>query len=141
LSSQVQSPLLFSVATTVTGPSPFPIGGLQMTQRKNQFCLIWFVVLGIVLWFGTERARADVTGTILGNVTDPSGAAVPGATVTLSHPDTGLTRQTATDSIGFYQFLAVPVGENYIVEVELKGFQKSTQSGIKLLVNQKYRDD
>ncbi|PYV44313.1 MAG: hypothetical protein DMG06_07040 [Acidobacteria bacterium] len=112
-----------------------------MTQRKNQFCLIWFVVLGIVLWFGTERARADVTGTILGNVTDPSGAAVPGATVTLSHPDTGLTRQTATDSIGFYQFLAVPVGENYIVEVELKGFQKSTQSGIKLLVNQKYRAD
>src|SRR3989454_356598 len=112
-----------------------------MTQRKNQFCLIWFVVLGIVLWFGTERARADVTGTILGNVTDPSGAAVPGATVTLGNPNTGFSRQTSTDPIGFYQFLAVPVGENYVVEVELKGFRKSTQPGIKLLVNQKYRAD
>src|SRR5437773_10532498 len=102
------------------------IGGLLMTWMKKQLRFKCVVFMTVMLWYGVQPLRADVTGTILGNVTDPSGAAVPGATVTLSHPDTGLTRQTATDSIGFYQFLAVPVGENYIVEVELKGFQKST---------------
>jgi Carboxypeptidase regulatory-like domain len=85
--------------------------------------------------------RADVTGTILGTVTDPSGAAVPGATVTLLNPDTGLNRKTTTDSTGSYQFLVVPVGENYAVEVEVSGFKKSTQANIKLLVNQRYRAD
>ena len=43
-------------------------------------------------------ARADVGGAILGTVTDPSGAAVPGAQVTLRNPDTGLVRNTTTDS-------------------------------------------
>jgi hypothetical protein len=59
----------------------------------------------------------------------------------LSDPGRGLHREAVTDSIGFYQFLAVPVGENYVVEVEVQGFRKSTQTGIKLLVNQKYKAD
>jgi hypothetical protein len=98
-------------------------------------------VLLALFFVASQTLRADVTGTILGNVTDPSGAAVPGAEVTLSNAATGFNRKTATDPVGFYQFLAVPVGENYTVEVELKGFQKSSQPGIKLLVNQKYRAD
>ena len=82
-----------------------------------------------------------MTGTILGTIADPSGAAVPGAKVTLSNAGTGFNRQTTTDSTGFYEFLSVPVGENYAVEVEVSGFRKSTQTGIKLLVNQRYRAD
>ncbi len=101
-------------------------------------CLTFLVAS--LLWVG-QPLLADVTGAILGTVTDPSGAAVPGATVTLGNADTGLTRKTATDSTGFYEFLVVPVGENYVVEVEATGFRKSTQSGIKLLVNQRYRAD
>jgi hypothetical protein len=84
---------------------------------------------------------ADITGAILGIVTDPSGAAVPGARVTLTNRDTGLTRNATTDSTGSYEFLAVPVGEHYVVAVEASGFQKYTQSDMKLLVNQKYRAD
>ena len=86
-------------------------------------------------------ARADVGGAILGTVTDPSGAAVPGARVTLRNPDTGLVRNTTTDSTGSYEFLAVQVGEHYVVEVEASGFRKTSQTGIKLLVNQRYRAD
>ena len=86
-------------------------------------------------------ARADVGGAILGTVTDPSGAAVPGARVTLRNPDTGLVRNTTTDSTGSYEFLAVQVGEHYVVEVEASGFRKASQIGIKLLVNQRYRAD
>jgi len=88
-----------------------------------------------------QPLRADVTGAVLGIVTDPTGAAVPGATVTLRNADTGLSRTATTDATGGYEFLAVPVGENYVVEAEAKGFQKSTQSGLRLLVNQRFHAD
>jgi hypothetical protein len=109
----------------------------QMKGHSRIQCLL----LVALLLLSARVLRADVTGAILGNVTDPSGASVPGAAVRLSNPDTGLTRATTTDPTGFYQFLAIPVGENYVVEVEVTNFRKSTQSGIKLFVNQKYRAD
>lgn len=84
---------------------------------------------------------ADVTGTVLGTVTDPSGAAVAAAEVRLTNPSTGLARTAMSNDAGYYEFLAVPVGENYVVEVEKSGFEKSTQTGINLLVNQKFRAD
>lgn len=84
---------------------------------------------------------ADVTGAILGQVADPSGAVVAGASVTLSSPSTGLNRHTTSDATGFYQFLAVPVGNDYVVEVAASGFQKAVLSQIKLLVNQSFRAD
>src|SRR5205823_3508492 len=84
---------------------------------------------------------ADVGGTILGEVVDPSGAAVVGATVTLVNPNTGLNRSTKTDNTGSYQFLAVPVGSDYTVTAESAGFEESSQAAITLLVNQKYRAD
>jgi len=74
-------------------------------------------------------AMADVTGTILVTVTDPSGAAVAGVKVTLNTADTGLTRTPTTDTTGSHALPAVPVGENYMLGVELKGFRKSVQSG------------
>jgi len=107
----------------------------------KRYLLLVCLVSAVLLFPAASPVRADVTGTILGNVTDPSGAAVPGATVTLSDASKGLRREAVTDSIGFYQFLAVPVGENYVIDVEVQGFRKSTQTGIKLLVNQKYRAD
>src|SRR5512135_332767 len=121
-------------------PHPFtPFGGFSMAYMKRYLllCLISFVLL----FPAASPLRADVTGTILGNVSDPSGAAVPGATVTLTDPSRGFHREAVTDAIGFYQFLSVPVGENYVLEVQVSGFRKSTQSGIKLLVNQKFRAD
>jgi hypothetical protein len=82
-----------------------------------------------------------VTGSIFGAVADPSGAAISAAQVSLSNPDTGLSRNTLTDATGAYQFLAVPVGESYVVEVQARGFQKANQTGVKVLVNQNYRAD
>jgi hypothetical protein len=63
------------------------------------------------------------------------------ASVTLRNADTGLTRKVKTGANGTYEFLSVPVGENYSVLVELSGFQTTAQTGIKLDVNQKYRAD
>ena len=88
-----------------------------------------------------QPLMADVTGSILGLVTDPSGAAVAGAKVTLTNPDTGLTRHATTDATGSYEFLDVPIGEHYTVAVEASGFERATRSDVKLLVNQEYRAD
>ncbi|MBV9301169.1 MAG: TonB-dependent receptor [Acidobacteriaceae bacterium] len=74
-------------------------------------------------------------------MTDPTGAAVPRAVVTLRDPDTGLVRRVQTNSTGDYEFLAVPVGEHYALEVTASGFDTAVETGIKLLVNQKYRAD
>ncbi len=104
--------------------------------------LLLLCLISVVLLFpAASPVRADVTATILGNVSDPSGAAVPGATVTLTDPSKGFRREAVTSSIGAYEFLAVPVGENYTLEVQVAGFRKSSQTGIKLLVNQKFRAD
>src|SRR5437764_4862187 len=94
---------------------------------------IAFVVL-LYFLFNTTTLRADVTGTILGTIADPSGAAVPGAKVTLSNAGTGFNRQTTTDSTGFYAFLSVPVGEHYVCVDGVSGLRIFTQTGTKPLV-------
>jgi hypothetical protein len=81
---------------------------------------------------------ADVNGTIRGVVTDATGASVPGASVTLKNSVTGFTRHATTDASGAYEFLAVPVGTDYSVQIEFTGFEVSTQSGIALDANQNY---
>ncbi len=97
--------------------------------------------LAAIVLLSSSVLHAEVTAGIQGTVTDPSGATVPNATVTLKNPDTGLERRNQTDSSGSYQFLSVPVGDKYVLEVEAQGFRKSVQAGIKLLINQKYRAD
>ncbi len=101
---------------------------------KVLICLSTLLILGSSL-------HAEVTGSIFGAILDPSGAAVPNATVTLKHATTGLSRRVQTDAAGNYEFLSVPVGENYSLQAETPGFQTSVQTGITLLVNQKYRAD
>lgn len=105
------------------------------SSRKAVACLAAVVILS------GQFLHADVTASVQGTVVDPSGAAVPNATLILKHPDTGLERRTQTDASGTYEFLSIPVGENYIIQVESPGFQTSVQSGVKLLVNQRYRAD
>jgi hypothetical protein len=99
------------------------------------------VVLTVVGMGSFLVLKASVTGSISGIVTDPSGAAVPGAKVTLRNTDTGLVQETTTGSDGSYEFLVVPVGEHYILEVAARGFKTFTQTGITLLVNQRLRAD
>jgi hypothetical protein len=64
------------------------------------------------------------TGNINGTVTDPSGAAVPGAKVTITRIDTGGTTSVTTNNSGFYNSGSINPG-TYSVKVEAKGFQSS----------------
>jgi Carboxypeptidase regulatory-like domain/TonB dependent receptor len=66
---------------------------------------------------------------IQGQVSDPSGAAVPGASVTVTSAATGVTRAAATDASGNYQVSALPIG-NYDVSVQSSGLERILAKGI-----------
>src|SRR5579863_9671782 len=68
-----------------------------------------------------------------GSVSDPSGASVGGATITLTDSSTGLQRTTKSNSAGLYQFLEVPPG-NYKLEASARGFSPYAAANITLIV-------
>jgi hypothetical protein len=80
-------------------------------------------------------ARAQVSASIKGIVTDPSGAPVPAATVTTKNAETGAARSSITDDAGRYQIVWLAVGQ-YEVRVVKAGFQDAIRSGIRLVVGQ-----
>ena len=77
----------------------------------------------------------QITGNIRGAVTDPSGAVIHGAAVTVRQTETGLSRATTTDRNGNYVLLELPIG-HYSLHVVEKGFQEYVQDGITLSVNE-----
>jgi hypothetical protein len=78
--------------------------------------------------------------TILGTVTDPSGAAVTGAKVTATNVRTQVKREDVTTSTGDYSFPLLDIGE-YSVSVEADGFKTATRTGLTLQINEKLRSD
>jgi hypothetical protein len=70
-----------------------------------------------------------------GTVVDEQGAAVPGATVTATHVETGQVRTTVTSETGSYLMPALPVGL-YIVRAELPGFTSVVREGLRLAVGE-----
>ena len=77
----------------------------------------------------------QVTGSITGTVTDASGAVVPGATLTIKHMESGLTRTTESNLNGGYTVPSLPVGP-YELTAEKPGFKQQVRSGINLVVGQ-----
>ncbi|HUF02625.1 MAG TPA: carboxypeptidase-like regulatory domain-containing protein [Aridibacter sp.] len=74
------------------------------------------------------------TSRINGTITDQTGAAVPGATVRITNPNTGYTRSITTDSSGSYSFPSIPPA-TYRLEVEAANFNKAVASNIQALVD------
>ena len=87
-------------------------------------CLVTICALvGILLLPSTAWAQA-VTGTLLGNVTDSSGAAVPGATVTAREVQTNISRTARHQRSGQLHFLQPAERHLYASNAELQGFKK-----------------
>jgi len=93
--------------------------------------------LGIGLPVGVS---AQTLGEITGEVTDPSGAITPGASVTATNMATNIARVTRTNEAGIYSFPALVPG-TYQVKVEAPGFQQRVRSNIELQVQQTARVD
>ncbi len=94
----------------------------------------------IVLLFVPACLHAQVTGTISGYVLDPSGAAIPGVTVSATSVGQQLTRTAVSNVQGFYDFPAMPPG-SYNVSAESPGFQRMTLTGITVSIDQNVRID
>jgi hypothetical protein len=86
-----------------------------------------------VLTFLAALAAAQSASQLNGSVSDPTGASVAGAAITLTDAATGLQRNTTSNSAGLYQFLEVPPG-NYRLEATAKGFAPYTASNVPLIV-------
>jgi hypothetical protein len=98
------------------------------------------VLVCSLLWLIGAAVWAQTTATIVGTVTDSSGAVAPNVVVTVTSRDTGLTRKTVTSQSGNYAVPLLPVG-TYSVSAEAAGFKKMTTTGIVLEVNQEPRVD
>jgi hypothetical protein len=108
---------------------------LMLSNRSQAFtCAIAVLVLASLSW------AQVTTGTISGTVTDATGAAVSGATVTVLETDKGTTLTRTTDETGSFIFPFLVPGV-YKVTIEAKGFKKAEQSDIRLAVNQTARVD
>ena len=74
-------------------------------------------------------------GSVTGTVSDPSGAVVAGAQVTITNEGTGLKRQTTTDADGTYRVLDLPQG-NFTIEVTVCGFKSLKIANVSVVIGQ-----
>jgi len=98
-----------------------------MKDVRNVLIFVVLACLGL--------SAQQITGSIRGTVTDPLGAVVQGATVTVQQSETGLSRTVITDRNGGYVVLELPVG-HYQLQVTARGFQEYVQNGISVSVNE-----
>jgi len=100
--------------------------------RYRRVAAALLAVLGVSL-LCTNRtfAQSITTGAITGIVTDPSGAAVPNASVTLTNVGTNRAQQSTTSASGSYNFAFVLPGF-YKVEVAASGFQTTDRTGVSI---------
>jgi outer membrane receptor protein involved in Fe transport len=98
------------------------------------------IILGFMLLIASSLSAQTFRGTILGTVTDASGAAVSAAKVTVRNVNTGLERSTQTSADGSYSVPELPLG-SYTVTVEQSGFQTSVTRDIAVSVATESRVD
>ena len=109
------------------------IRDLEVTDIKPQTRRAGLTAILIVLagcWAFGEHAQAQVLyGSLVGNVTDPSGASVPGAKVVIVSSETAFTREASTDERGAYLYTDLQPGR-YDLKVTAPSFASYSRSGV-----------
>jgi hypothetical protein len=90
-----------------------------------------FAGIALVSLMAASLWAQAIFATLTGVVSDPSGALVANAKVTLRDAASGSTRDTVTDSSGYYTFASVPVG-TYVLSISAPGFETSRIDGVAL---------
>lgn len=106
---------------------------MKTGESRRIFCALLMVVTALTI-IPTLRSQQS-TGVITGVVQDPSGAAVAGATVTVTDTQRGTSLKTQTNQDGLYNFPQLPIG-NYQLSVEANGFQTAIRGNVALALNQ-----
>ncbi len=111
-----------------------------IASRLIVLSLIAHTVLVLTLHPVEAFAQGETTSAIVGQVSDASGAAVPGATVTIRNAETGLQRIAATDDSGRFNFTQLKPGA-YTVRVEAQGFDPQQNDAVTAGLGQKQTVD
>jgi hypothetical protein len=109
-------------------------------KLKNLTSLIVACWLVLVLGASSPVWGQQAAGSITGTVSDPSGSAIPNATITVRDTDRGTTWITKSGSAGIYEFPVVSTG-TLVVTAEAPGFNKESRNSFVLSVNQVARID
>jgi hypothetical protein len=121
--------------------APYNHRGEKTMENTRRWSLGAALMAFALIMAAAAPGRAQTfRGTILGTVTDATGATVPGATVTVRNTATGLLRTTETQADGSYRVPELPIG-TYDVSVEKTGFQTSVTNGVKVDVAAERRVD
>jgi hypothetical protein len=106
----------------------------QLYRRGVLFAAFWAILGALTVW--VEPAHAQLLqGSITGNVTDSSQAAVVGAKVVATEQQTNFTRDTTTNGAGAYNLPTMPPG-TYTITVTAPSFQTSTTTGLRVAPEQ-----
>jgi hypothetical protein len=102
----------------------------------------WILAVGAAVLLGCPPAlhAQAVKGELLGNVTDQSGLALPGVTVTITERNTNISYNSTTNESGYYIFPSLKDG-TYRVVAELSGFKRIQREGVIVAVNTTVRVD
>src|ERR1700679_1600168 len=118
-----------------------------ITQHRNGFmmccslkALLLFCALSFALLLNPRAFGQAVTATLVGQVSDGSGAAIAGIQVTIIEQQTGIVTSVVTNENGNYESTFLPPGI-YTVTVAAKGFKSSVTKGITVAVNTTARVD
>ena len=107
---------------------------------RRTWCAHWAIVLCLLFLFpATLIAQVD-RGSIVGAITDPSGARVSGAQVTLTNRETNQSTRVTSNDAGDYKADLLRIG-TYSIAVEKQGFQRAVESAVEIVVNQAARVD
>ena len=101
------------------------VEGRRVWYRPCLLAAALAAVFSAAAWSQTQVAAVS------GAITDPSGAVVPGVSVTIVSQGTGLKRSGFTDTGGEYRFAGLPIG-NYSLRIEKAGFQSQVREGVNL---------
>ena len=102
--------------------------------------LVIFCMVLLYLSLAVPGSAQVNTASLTGIVTDPQGASVANAAVTVTNKATSTANAATTDASGYYNFASLPVGA-YTLQVELQGFKRAVQENVNLEVGQKARID
>ena len=104
----------------------------ELSSGRNALC--WGVVCAIVLSLPISVSAQILYGSIVGNVTDGSGAAIPGAKVSISNTATNTVRETLTSNTGGFTAPTLQAGV-YTVKVSAQGFRPAEVQNVDVSIN------
>ncbi len=117
--------------------SPTTVESIVLAVKRRRFLHLSFLFL-FLGFFATQVFAQEAT--ILGTVTDPTGAAVPNVSLTITQTETGQARQVTTNSDGQYIAPNLHIG-HYAIRVDATGFKRIEQSNVVLQVGDRSRLD